>query len=76
MDRCEKSQERREFLKNWILGGVILVSSPLWRTKHLGSSRKKANTSKQDEFLNAPSKRIIQIVRRYGGEFGTSKGGS
>lgn len=76
MDRSEISQERRKFLKNWILGGVILVSSPLWRTKHSGSSRKKAKTSKRDEFLDGHSERIIQIIRQYGGEFGISKGGS
>ena len=76
MDRLGRSQERREFLKNGILGGVLLVSFPLWRTGPSGSSQNEANSLERGDFLDGSSERIIRIARRYGGEFGATKGGS
>jgi hypothetical protein len=75
MDRLGRSQERREFLKNGILGGVLLVSFPLLRTGLLGSCRYEANSLERGDFLDGSPEKIAQIVRQYGGEFGAFKGG-
>ncbi len=76
MDSFGRSQERREFLKQGILGGVLLVFFPLQRTGLSDSSRNEVNSLGCGDFLDGPSEKIIQIVHRYGGEFGALKGGS
>ena len=76
MDRFIRFRKRREFLKNGILSGVLLVFFPLWRTGLSGFSRNEAKSQGRSDCLDGSSEKIIQIVHQYGGEFGTSKGGS
>jgi hypothetical protein len=75
MVHFEKSQGRREFLRKGILGGFVVATFPL-----LGPFQSAANQSKSiplnHQYLQDESHRkLLKIVKRYGGEFGDRRGG-
>jgi hypothetical protein len=65
MNRYAKHLGRREFLKKGIIGGAMIVAFPVW----------KSITPRQDYSPNEYHRKLLKIVKTYGGEFGDSRGG-
>lgn len=56
---------RREFLKKGITGGAMIAAFPVW----------KSMTLRQDYSPNESHRKLLKIVKTYGGEFGDTRGG-
>jgi len=64
MDRLGKPLERREFLKKGIMGGVLFITIPPGKVLQTGTMQQETDSLK-----------LLQVARRYGGEFGDTRGG-
>jgi hypothetical protein len=64
MEQFERPMKRRKFLKRGILGGVLLVTIPPGKVMLTGTLQQETD-----------AQRLHQIARRYGGEFGATRGG-
>ncbi len=65
MNRFAKHLGRRKFLKKGIMGGVMIAAFPVW----------KSITPRHDYSQNESHRKLLKIVKTYGGEFGDSRGG-
>lgn len=65
MNSFAKHLGRREFLKKGITGGAMIAAFPVW----------KSITPRQDYSPNEYHRKLLKIVKIYGGEFGDTRGG-
>ena len=63
---------RREFLKKGVRGGFLLAVFPI---EKITLSPHEKKPLKRGEFSDGSQRKILEIVHKYGGEFGDKEGG-
>ena len=75
MKRLEKLMGRRKFLEKGIMGGVIIATFPLLNPFHSTVTQSKSISPIHDYSQNESHRKLLKIVKTYGGEFGDTRGG-
>ncbi len=75
MEHFEKSTGRRKFLKKGIMGGVMIAAFPVWKLSHSTATQSKSISPSFDYLQDESHRKLLKIVKTYGGEFGDSRGG-
>jgi hypothetical protein len=73
MKRCIKIIKRRTFLKTGLAGGMILTVQTLRKFFGFAMSLPDSHTQQGDKLSNESHERFLQIIHKYGGEFGEIK---
>ncbi|KPJ69983.1 hypothetical protein AMJ44_01500 [candidate division WOR-1 bacterium DG_54_3] len=75
MKRCIKIIKRRTFLKTGLAGGMILTVQPLGKFFGFAVPLPDLRTQRDDNLSDKSHERLLQIIHKYGGEFGEIKEG-
>ena len=75
MDCFGKPMERRKFLKKGISLGAMIVAFSSRKSIPLSALQPESISPRNHDSPEKHHARLVQVVRQYGGEFGTFKGG-
>jgi hypothetical protein len=75
MDGFRKPMERRTFLSTGIAGGILAVPFSLWKSVALKRPRSNRDFQKDTLLSENPQREFLELLRKYGGEFGKTQGG-
>jgi len=75
MKHLEKLMGRRKFLEKGIMGGVIIATFPLLNPFHSTVTQSKSTSPIHDCSQDESHRKLLKIVKTYGGEFGNTRGG-
>jgi hypothetical protein len=75
MDSLSNPWGRRKFLKKGIASGAMIAAFPLWGSTHLSAPKYGKISPSHDYSRDESHRRLLKIMRTYGGEFGDTRGG-
>ena len=75
MNSFAKHLGRREFLKKGITGGAMFATFPVWNPFHSTATQSKSISPSHDYLQDGSHRKLLKIVKTYGGEFGDTRGG-
>jgi hypothetical protein len=75
MEHFEKLTGRRKFLEKGIMGGVMIATFPLCNPFHSTATQSKSISPSHDYSQDESHRKLLKIVKTYGGEFGDTRGG-
>jgi hypothetical protein len=75
MEHFEKPTGRRKFLKKGIKGGVMIAAFPLWKSISPNAPRPDRYFQRHSVLSDGSQRKLLKILRKYGGEFGNTRGG-
>ena len=75
MKHLEKLMGRRKFLKKGIIGGLMVATFPLLNPFQSAADQSKSIHPNHDYSQNESHRKLLKIVKTYGGEFGDTRGG-
>jgi hypothetical protein len=75
MEQFGKPIGRRKFLKRGIACGFGIAVFPVWKTIHSSATQSESLSPNHEYSPDEPHRRLLKLMREYGGEFGGFRGG-